>query len=538
MLTFKSISFFLRTYVAVAVAVLTLSSSLLFAQTPLESLGPRQVNFETGQTLPARTLMLKAGTHQTIGSGSGTGSQLYYWGLDYAVTDDFQLGFSSQVIEDTLEKPILNLRPPTRFYDFGVNAKYRFVNTPRLQVAAQVSLEMLQFRTATFGTDGSNADNLIGSFHTPLTYRIAPRLQLHLTPGVSIFPDQLNGIAYYGTVASLGTGVTWAASERFQVFTQLNAPLSGGNTINSNREITKELVYTAGARYAFTPKVALEAYVTNGVGVTPASSILTFYPNGDEPLWGLRVLYTPGKNLNSTYRPTPLAVTTPRMMQLQQDAFTVGTAGILEPGTLRLLSSVGTSGNFAIGGAIALDRDFQVEGIIEDYSNDGSITTADDPTPNSARWMGGGRIRVMDQNNGNPFSLSLRVLGGRDTVERDYGVLYVAAPASYDIDNRLTFQAEPKFLAFGSNRIGGLGLGANFEFLDGLQLMGEVTPISDGRPLVWAVGARYYLDGAGMSVDFSATNSIGRYGLGTMIAQNDTRFSIGVTKSFNLRKFW
>ncbi|SHI59475.1 hypothetical protein SAMN05444000_10248 [Shimia gijangensis] len=524
-----------RTAITAATSLL-FSSSLVLAQTPLEGFSTRFVNFETAETLPDNTFLLHAGTHQTIGSGSGTGSQLYYGALDYAITDDFQLGFTTQVIEDITEKPILGVQYPTRFLTYGASVKYRFVNTSQWQIAAQASLEYLEFRTQHFGTNVSDASNFIGSFQMPITYTARPNLQFHLTPGVSVFPDDLNGIPYYGTVASVGAGFTWKNSDRLQTFAQVSTPLSGGNTIDSNRNITKELVYTAGMRYAFTPKVALEGYVTNGIGVSPATSILTFYPDGDEPLFGLRVLYTPGQKLSNTYRPTPLAPVTLRDLGLQQDGFTVGTGSVLEPGALRLSASGGTDGNYALVASIGLEQDFQIDAIIEDYSNDGSLTVVDDPTPNSARWMLGGRIRVLDQNNGSPFSWSLRVLGGRDLETLDVGVLYFATPASFDVDDRLTFHVEPKAAAFGNTTILGLGLGVNYEIADGLQLIGEVTPVSDGRTPAWAAGLRYDLADAGWSLDLSATNAIGRYGHGTMVSQDDTRFAFGLTKQFNLRR--
>lgn len=518
---------------ALALAICPLGAT---AQTPLEGFATRLANFETANTLPDEALAIQAGTQQTVGSGAGTGSQLYYGAIDFAFSDDLQFGFTTQVIEDALEKPILGTQPPTRFLSYGASAKYRFVNGPRVQVAGQASVEMLHFRTALFGTDVANANNVIGSVQMPVTYTASEQLQFHVTPGVSIFPEALNGIPYYGTVGHLGAGVTWKPSDRFQAFASVATPLSGGNTIDQTRAITKEIVYTAGARYAFTPKVALEGYVTNAVGITPATSILTFYPNGDEPMFGLRVLYTPNsthKIHRSTYRPTPLADPTRRSLQLQQDGFTVGSASVLEPGTLHVGVSGGDQDNYAVFASLGIDRDFQFDAIIEDYSNDGSLGPTDDPTPNSARWMAGGRIRILDQHNGDPVSLSARVLGGRDTVDLDVGVIYVAAPMSYDVNDRVTLHAEPKFAAFGNTRIAGLGLGANFELFDGLQLMGEVTPVNDGRDPVWAAGARYELSDSGFSIDVSATNGIGRYGLGTMVAQDEPRFAIGLSKKFN-----
>ena len=519
--------------IPVALSALAMATAAATAQTPLEEANTRWINFETAETLPEKQFSFTVGSHQTIGAQNGTGNQMYYGAVDYGVTDDLQLGFSVQDFRDPIG-PIAGMTEPTNLRSFGGNLKYRFVSGERLQASALVSLEYYSFETSIFGTDVSDTDNLIGSFHVPLTYTLNPDLQFHLTPGVSVFPDSLNGFDYYGTVASLGAGVSWRASNRLLTFASVTAPLSGGNTIASDQSIQKELVFTAGARYNFTPKVALEGYVTNGFGTTPATGIITFMPEGDEPLFGLRLVYTPGQKLAYTYRQTPLAPVSQRGVRLDQDGFTVGSGRVMAPGSMRLGVSGGSDGNQAIMAAIALENDFQIEGIIEDYSDDGSLTGADDPTPDANRYMVGGRIRVLDQDNGSPFSWSLRALGGRSFGDGLVGVVYLATPASYDVNDRLTVHAEPKFFAFGDERVGGLGLGVNYEVFEGLQVIGEVTPVTDGRTATWAVGARYDLPNGKWSVDASATNAIGRYGHGTMVAQDDTRFAVGLSTRFNV----
>jgi len=78
----------------------------------------------------------------------------------------------------------------------------------------------------------------------------------------------------------------------------------------------------------------------------------------------------------------------------------------------------------------------------------------------------------------------------------------------------------------------GLGLGVNYQLTDALQLIGEVTPVGDGDPTIWAAGIRYAIPNTGISLDAHATNAIGSYGLGTLIGQDSTKFSIGATWKF------
>jgi len=84
-----------------------------------------------------------------------------------------------------------------------------------------------------------------------------------------------------------------------------------------------------------------------------------------------------------------------------------------------------------------------------------------------------------------------------------------------------------------------MGIGYNFD--NGLELMAEVTPIGrDGNDTTWAAGARYHLGNSGFSVDAQATNAIGRHGIGGMIAQDETRFALTLSKTFDISgaKFW
>ena len=57
----------------------------------------------------------------------------------------------------------------------------------------------------------------------------------------------------------------------------------------------------------------------------------------------------------------------------------------------------------------------------------------------------------------------------------------------------------------------------------------------DGSETTWSAGMRYNFGQSGFAVDAMATNAIGRQGLGTMVAQDDVRASVMITKTFDLR---
>ena len=72
--------------------------------------------------------------------------------------------------------------------------------------------------------------------------------------------------------------------------------------------------------------------------------------------------------------------------------------------------------------------------------------------------------------------------------------------------------------------------------MDGLSVIAEATPVAlDGSTPTWAAGLRYNIPDTGLAVDLHATNAIGRNGLGSLVAQDDTRFGLTLTKTFDLR---
>lgn len=506
---------------------------------PLERHPDRLVNFSTANQLQAGGLQLHVGSHQTTPNyaRSGTGNQIYHGGGDWGVTDRIQLSFAIQHFEDPVSRPINGLYPAVRFQAISLAAKYRIFEGERLSIAAEASVEQFVFESPLFGSRGGiNGKHIVGSFHLPLSYKVSPSLQFHLTPGVSVFPDSVNGRAFYGTIASLGAGVTWKPGPRWLTYGSVTVPFGpGGNTISSTQAIVNRAIWTAGMRYNVSPKVAADLYVTNGIGTTPATRILSFFPSGNTPLIGARVIYTPGRGpgYRANYRGFSPTALTDRQISLQQDGFTLTSADTLTAGTLQSTFAYGDYGNQSGALTFSPDHDVQVELRYEQYAVDGSIGRT--RTPNdAARYMYGTKLRLMDQNNGSPFSLSVRGLLGRDTLRS--GVFYVDVAASYKAGPRVTYTANPKLAAFGSTTQFGLGLGVNYELARGLQVIAEITPVAHGYEAVWAAGLRYRIPKIPVSLDLHATNAIGRYGLGTLVAQNQTKIAFGTIIQLGLKR--
>ncbi len=494
--------------------------------------------FETANMLPAGAFAFTLGSAQTDPStAAGTGLQIYFIGGAYAVNDRLTFGIDAQTFEDPVVKPIMGVFPTFGLDGVAGWVKYQAFDGPQLDIAVEGSAEFFRLDTAVFGTaTGTNAEHVIGSIRAPFTFDFSDTVQGHVTPGVSFFPDEINGIPFYGTVGYVGAGLSFKPSERVAAYAAVNMPVSGGNAVTSAGAIDDTPVWTVGGRFNVTPKTALDIYATNGLGATPATSIMTLWPGGDQVLVGARLTVTPGRGPG--YRPSyrGLRELGARERSLQQDGFTLTSPDTHEPGSLAATAWYGSDDNYGGGLILALEQDLQFEGYLENNADDGSVPAGLLPTTD-LRYMLGGKLRFLDQNNGDPFTLSARVLGGRNATSGAVGpgALFVELPAGVKVNDRVALAATPKLAAFGNTEIYGLGLGVNVEMTDGLELIGEVTPTDGGNGTVWAAGLRYGIPGTGLSLDAHATNAVGRQGLGTLVAQDSVKYAIGITKTFDLR---
>ena len=504
--------------------------------TPLERHPVRLGAFETANVLPEGAVYLNIGTVQTSpGNGPATGNQMYFGGGAYALTDRLSVALEFQTYEDPVVDPINGLFPEIGLDTLALSGKYRLWSMGNLTVAGQASVEFYRFSSPLVG--GPQDGQVAGSFKLPVTYAMSPQLQFHVTPAVSVLPDTIGGADTYGTIASLGAGVSFQPGRRLAFYGAVEMPFGpGGNTISNTATIENVLVWTVGGRWNVTPRVALDLFATNAIGTTPATSILTHFPDGDDPLLGVRLSYTPGGRFAESYRGRPAPVSD-RQLGLQQDGFILDAAPVIEPGAVLAGGWYGTDDNRGLALAFSPDRDVELNVIAEQLANDGTAPAALIPS-DGLRYLIGPKLRFMDQNNGDPFTLSARGLFGREigSGTPGVGVFFASAAASYTFGDAVTVTVNPRLAAFGSTELYGLGIGANVRLFDGLDLVAEVMPVGgDSTDMTWAAGARYAIANSAFSVDLSASNAVGRYGIGAMVAQDSTRYSLGLTTRFSLR---
>lgn len=515
----------------------SLAQSFTEGGTPLERSVIALPGMSVANMLPKGALLGYAGQQQANPDGAGgTGNQLYSLGLEAATSDRLSFGLAYDKFAD----PVAIAGIPDGIREMltvGVHGKFRFFDNGRVQVAGLAAANWLRLSGSYFG---ANTDSYAaGALQMPVTIDVAPGLQAHVTPSVSFFPDQINGRDFYGIVPSVGVGLSYRVSQRLGFYALVNVPFAGdgnGNTIDAAGNLTNVPVWTAGASWLVTPKAQLDMFVTNGLGSTPATGILTFPLDGDEPLVGVRLSYTPGYGTEYRANYRGIRPVTERERHLQFPGLTLESADTLETGLILFSASYGTDGHYNYGARFSPDHDLEVGYHIEKLANDGSRGAARTlGRADEKRFLVSAKLRFLDQNNGSPLSLSAYLGVGREFDTR-FGVAYLSAPMSYKFANGLALTAEPKFAAYGNEELAGLGLGVNYELFRGLDLIAEVTPMLGGDAMTWAAGARYSVGNA--SVEVQATNAAGDMAAASMLAQDEVRYSVGISYALDGKPFW
>jgi hypothetical protein len=463
--------------------------------------------------------------------GAGTGLQTYNLSIEGAITDNFQLGLAWVLFDDTLGQSFTNGVPDLGLLVFAPKFKYQFLKNANFSLAVAGSLEIGKF-TGSYNLFTPNnlqqtTTTLGGTIQLPFTYNISSILQWHLAPGVVFWPNTINnGGNFYGTFLNLGTGLSFTPIERLTLFADVNVPLTDGNAVNNQGQIFQKLVWAAGATYLHSPTVGVDLYATNALGATPATQTLAFIPNGSQVAAGINLRYTPdfGQKYATSFRKTPFVPLSVRDNQLLFNGLTLTSADTLKNGQFSFQGGIGPNVNLQL--AYGLSDNAQLEFLGQ------QLGANDQQTGNSFKLGVGAKLQFLDQIQGDPFSLSVRGTLEEATAQQSDGVGNFAAELAflYQLTPQLALTFNPKAGFYSSESIFGAGLGFNYEFFKGIQLIGEVTPILSGpqKNTIWAAGLRYINPDWNAGLDIYGTNGTGAYGIGSLVGQSDNQVSVGV----------
>lgn len=503
---------------------------------PLEQEPIRLFNLDTANQLPAGALQFGIDFRRFPSEdlpNAGTGLQIYSGSVDWGVTDKLQLGLSASLFDDELPRLLVGAEAPLlQTISVAPTFKYQLLNQDRLSVGVSGSAELLRIVSdpGIFNPTLINASGnyIVGTVAVPVSYRLAPELQAHFTPGLAIFPGDVQGADFYGTFFNLGAGVSWQPLQRVGLFADVNLPVGpGGNAVRLDGSVFRKPVFSGGVRFLVNPAVGLDLYATNAFGLTPATRLLSFIPEGDQVAFGARLNFTPdlGQGYAASFRQGPRVRLSERDRQLLLDGFTLTSADTLLPQMLRLRVGIGAGTNFNL--AYGLTHDAQIEIIGADFDEGEAFNSIN--YGSGFKFGPAAKLRLLDQVQGDPVSLALKAGAVVDlSTQGQLGIPFVTVPIQYRPTPEIALSVNPQVAFIRSEALVGVGLGINYALLKDVQLIGEFTPVVTGEPSVWSAGVRYLNPDLNLGVDLYGSNAISQNTIGGLVAQS------GATVGVNL----
>jgi hypothetical protein len=494
----------------------------------------------------------------TGGVGGGSGNQNYGFRADAAVNTKLLISGFYTYADDPLFARI-SVRPtqPENLWTVAGGAvRASFAGGVNWGLAGEGSIEVF-----TVGSGGcfsnacsSSSDNIfntsgqrvltrnwVGSLSLPLSWNPMPRWQLSLVPGVSFLPPTQAGNSFYGTNATIGVGSSYRIGDQLNLFGSAIVPLGpGSNAFNSSLTYLRVPIVSVGANVAVNPRIGLEASVTNGFGLSPATAVLALPSAPYEPMLSGRFVWNPGA-------PDSLPVRfTPRQRSLTLGGLGVATALLPPAQTTQLWANGDSLGNLLVSGAYSVSNDFSFEASGGTYGNAGASATG--ATGNAASFLNtyvgpgnrnirfGGKAMVFRPTKGLPVWAAGRITVGRNFQTSSYqGYLFFETVNTWEATPWLALNLNPKLAWSGFGTPWGVGLSANIQLGRSFQLIPEVNAVatSFGGPNgTNGTLALRWLPTPTTALDVYASNASGLLDLGQLLGTDQIRFGGKLTVQF------
>lgn len=483
------------------------------------------------------------------GDAGGSGNQNFAAQLDLAITKRLQIsGFFTDSDDPLFSQPEgLSPNPANIWRTWGLAGQWQLVDEPSWGLALSGSIENFFVesggcRSSSRGVCSPNifnglrkevsTNNLVGSLALPISWRPSRQLELSFSPGVSMLPSsqgagQGGAGTFFGTNITLTAGALWQATPQLGLYGSIMAPLGPGtNSFNSNLEFSRVPILSGGVRYALNPRIGFELALTNGFGASPATSVLTL-PSSNQMLWMAQWSYLPGA------MDSPAIAFTPRSRSLSLGGITVGTAVIPPANTANTWLSADNKGSMFGQVAYSISNDFQLfygANIFE------QVNTANAFAANYVGQSGvfgnraGGKAVFFHQQRGAPFSLAGSASFGQDAIS---GYLYGDLIATWQANQWLAFNLNPKFVWAGNGQPFSIGISANLQLGDSFQLLPEVNIAANSTAGTNATLALRWLARRNTAIDVYVTNAAGQIDVGQLLQNVDqTRFGARLTLQF------
>ena len=513
--------------------------------------------------LPTATLPEEGGdqvSFQQVGPGSGgeaggSDNQNYGFRADVAINRNILLSGFYTYADDPLFAPI-TVRPsqPANLWTVaGASLRGRLAQFGSWTLAGEGSLEMFKVGSGCGGTISCNSsgtpnifnksglpvvtNNLVGSLSLPLSWQASRQLQLSLVPGVSFLPasqgaGQGGAGTFYGTNVSFGLGANYRLGNQVQLFGSAILPFGpGSNAFDGSLSFSRVPILTLGANFAVNPRIGLEASITNGFGLSPATAILALPSAPNQPLLSARFVWTP------TAADSPNPRYSARQASLALGGLSVSTGLNPVSGTTQLWANGDSSGNLLGSIAYAVSNDFQFQlaggsfenikprnSFVDTFIGNGDIN-----------FRVGGKAMIYRPTRALPIWSGLRATVGRSGGVQGQGFFFLEQSNTWEANRRLAFSINPKLAWSGSGVSWGVGLAANLQLAKRFQLIPEVNVVGSdlgGQNGSNGTLALRWLATDRAALDIYASNAAGLLDLGQLLNTNQVRVGTRVVLNF------
>ena len=248
----------------------------------------------------------------------------------------------------------------------------------------------------------------------------------------------------------------------------------GSNSFNSSKYFYNVPIYNLGINYDLNSIIGVQGRITNGFGATPTTSLLTIPSNN-------KLLYFAG----ITYKPfsidSPQRRLSKRHNLLSFNGLTVGSA-LIPPRSKSVYSlNVDSKGNLFGTISKSLSNSFQLDIInLGSFSNQDILTASDNAFVstymNSSNYNTrvGGKFVFMSPLRNGTFWLSTRTSVGRNQQNKQ-GYLFHEWINTFEINDKVAFNINPKMAASGLGGLYSLGISSNIQLSELYQFIPEVN---------------------------------------------------------------
>ena len=494
------------------------------------------------------------------GAAGGSGNQNYGFRADYGLTPALMASAYYTYADDPLFAPIPSRpsQPANLWTVYGGSLRARLAGQGEgagsWVLAAEGALELFTVGSGCGGTvscDDAGTPNIfndsgqavftrnwVGALSLPLSWQANRNLQLSFVPAASFLPDsqgadQGGGGEFYGTNISLGVGASYRLGNQVQLFGSAMLPLGpGNNAFDGDLVYSRVPVLSVGANIAVNPRIGLEASITNGFGLSPATAILALPSAPSEPMLSARFAWNPG----APDSPSPRY--TPRQASLALGGLSVNTALTPADGTTQVWLNGDSRGNLFAGAGYSVSNDFQFQlaagvfngieprnSFVNTYAGDGGL---------NLRF--GGKAMVFRPSKKLPLWAAGRISVGRNEDESSkQGYLFFETMNTWEASPTLAFHLNPKLALNGDGTSWGVGLAANLQLGRRFQLIPEINLVATdlgGENGSNGSLALRWLASASTTLDVYVSNAAGIYDLGQLLGNDQVRVGARLGFSF------